>query len=283
MSEGGWRGLTRTPRRWVQFLGWFIGVEFFANVVLVSTASGVGWDEPIRTYRVPIQLVILGLALAFGLYQAFSRSIIGAIARRARIFGGIVERNEQLLAQVTRLEALVSGAQAEAAESAAAREREIARIRAEAERGPAVVERLTGALQLAIAADTARREGAQLYRCHRSTRGELICTLPLGRSHGIAPGMEFTVLDGPERRPLAAFRVTGVAETFAACTFLDGAGWVREAERYVASPLPEHTITFPLPEAAREIDAESARRMLALLASLDVPALAQPQPETSRR
>lgn len=281
MSEGGWRGLTRTPRRWVQFIGWFIGVEFFANVVLVSTASGVGWDEPVRTYRVPIQLAILGLALAFGLYQAFSRSIAGAIAQRVRLFGGIVERNEQLLAQVNRLEALVSGAQAEAAQAeAAARERERELARAQA-RGPMVTEQLAGALQLAIVADNAQREAAQLYRCHRTPRGELICTLPLGRRHGITQGMEFTLIDGRERRPLAAFRVTGVAESFAACTFLDGAGWVREAERYVADPLPEHTLAFPLPEAAREIDAENARRILALLASLETPALTQP--EVSRR
>src|SRR4051812_14961831 len=113
MGESGWRNLTRTPRRWVQFLGWFIGVEFFGNVVLVSTVSGVGWDDAVRNHRAVIQIVILAVALAFGLYQAFSRSIAWAIAGRVRILSGIVDRNEQLLGQVNRLEQLVSGARAE--------------------------------------------------------------------------------------------------------------------------------------------------------------------------
>src|SRR5438270_2084471 len=97
MGESGWRNLTRTPRRWVQFLGWFIGVEVFGNVVVVSTVSGVGWDEPVRNHREAIQVVILAVALAFGLYQAFSRSIAWAIARRVGALEGIAARNEQLL------------------------------------------------------------------------------------------------------------------------------------------------------------------------------------------
>ena len=45
-----------------------------------------------------------------------------------------------------------------------------------------------------------------------------------------------------------------------------------EAERYASAPLPEHTLSFPLPEAAGEIDAETAGRMLRLLAAFDQPA-----------
>jgi hypothetical protein len=271
MGESGWRNLTRTPRRWVQFVGWFIGVEFFTNVVVVSTVSGVGWDDPIRDHRAVIQIVILALALAFGIYQAFSRSIAWAIAGRIRLLGGIVERNEQMLEHINRLERLVSGARAEA--DAAAEERD--RARAEAQHGPAVVEQLGQALRLAVVADHVRRQGAQLYRCHRSPRGELICTLPIGRRQGIMQGMEFTVMDGQERRPIAAFRVTGTADTFAACTLVNGDGWILGADQYVNASLPEHSLSFPLPHAAAEIDAESAERMLRLLAAFE-PAVQPP-------
>jgi hypothetical protein len=275
MGESGWRHLTRTPRRWVQFIGWFIGVEVFGNVVVVSTVSGVGWDEAVRNHRAVIQIVILAVALAFGLYQAFSRSIAWAIARRVGALGGIVERNEQLLGQVNRLEHLVSGARAEV--EIAVEERDRALV--QAQHSPAVIEQLTQALQAAIVADHTRRQSAQLYRCHRSPRGELICTLPIGRQQGIVQGMEFTVIDGQERRPVAAFRVTGAAETFAACTLVDGDGWILMADQYANAPLPEHALSFPLPQAAGEIDAETATRMLRLLAAFDQ----SPQPQTTRQ
>jgi hypothetical protein len=240
--------------------------------------SGVGWDDPIRTHRAVIQIVILALAVAFGLYQAFSRSIAWGIARRVRLLGGIVERNEQLLTQVNRLEQLVSGARADAEE--AARERDLALAQRPQE--PEALAQLAGMLQVAIVADHARRREAQLFRCHRSPRGELICTLPLGRAQGIAQGMEFTVLDGEERRPIAAFRVTGAADTFAACTLVDGEGWMLSAEQYTNAPLPEHRLSFPIPDAAGEIAAEEARKMLHLLAALDRSArpMASSQPIT---
>jgi hypothetical protein len=245
--------------------------------------SGVGWDEPVRAHRAIIQIVILALALVFGLYQAFSRSIAWAIAGRVRVLGGIVDRNEQLLGQVNRLEHLVTGTRAEV--EAAVEERD--RARAQAERGPKVLEQLAQALQAAVAADHIRRQGAQLYRCHRSPRGELICTLPVGRAQGIVQGMEFTVIDGQERRPIAAFRVTGAADTFAACTLVDGDGWILAAEQYANAPLPEHTLSFPLPEAAGTLDAETAARMLRLLAAFDPPARApaarQPMPQGDTR
>lgn len=282
MGESGWRNLTRTPRRWVQFVGWFVGVELFANVVVVSTVSGVGWDDAVRDHRAMIQIVIFALALAFGLYQAFSRSIAWAIARRVRVLGGIADRNEQLLEQVNRLEHLVSGARAEV--QIAVEERDLAL--AQAQRGPAVAEQLTQALQLAVVADHARQQGAQLYRCHRSPRGELICTLPIGRRQGIVQGMEFTVIDGQEGRPIAAFRITGAADTFAACTLVDGDGWILAADQYANAPLPEHGLSFALPEAAMELDAETAARMLRLLAAFDQPAqpaARQPMPQGDLR
>jgi hypothetical protein len=272
MGESAWRNLTRTPRRWLQFIGWFIGVEIFANVFLVSTVSGVGWDDPVRKHRALIQIVILALALAFGLYQAFSRSIAWGIARRVRLLSGVVERNEQLLTQVNRLEQLVTGAREEIETAAQERDRAVA----QAQRAPAVLTQLAEALQTAIVADHARRQSAQLYRCHRSPRGELICTLPIGRRQGIVQGMEFTVLDGQERRPIAAFRVTGAADAFAACTLVDGAGWILTAEQYTNAPLPEHTLSFPLPEAAGEMDADEAGRMLRLVAAYEPAAQQSP-------
>jgi hypothetical protein len=118
-----------------------------------------------------------------------------------------------------------------------------------------------------------------LYRCHRSPRGELICTLPIGRRQGIVQGMEFTVIDGQEGRPVAAFRVTGAADTFAACTLVDGDGWILAADQYANAPLPEHALSFALPEAAMELDAETAARMLRFLAAFDQPA----QPTAARQ
>ncbi len=267
MSDIGWHQLTKTSRRWVQFLGWFLGIEIFANVFAISTVSGVGWDEPIRHHRLVIQLVILGVALAFALYQAFSRSVTGWIGARVRPLAKLADRNERLLAQVDRLEGMLVGSQEEMARAASA-QREAEEARAAALLAPNPVEQLASALQTVIAAEQVERQAAQLWRCHRTTRGELVCTLPLGRRHGIAEGVQFTVIDGQEGRPLGRFRVTGAADMFAACTLVDGAGWLQIAEQYHDAPLPPHALHFPLPDAAHGIDAQTADQMLRLLTAL---------------
>lgn len=270
MSDIGWHQLTKTSRRWMQFLGWFLGIELFANVVLVSTVSGVGWDDAIRTHRLVIQLVVLAVALAFALYQSFSRSVTGWIGARIRPLASLANRNERLLAQVDKLEVLLVGTQAEAARAAEtlrAEEEE----RAAALRAPNPVQHLASVLNGIIAADQVAREAAHLWRCHRTARGELVCTLPLGRRHGISEGVQFTVIDMQEQRPLGHFRITGAADTFAACTLIDGDGWLHVADRYADGPLPPHVLHFPLPEAVRGIDAQMAERMLRLLAEVAPP------------
>jgi hypothetical protein len=276
MSDNGWHHLTKASRRWVQFLGWFLGIEFFANVVLVGTVSGVGWDDPVRAHRLVIQLVILGVAVAFALYQAFSRSVTGWIGGRVRPLASLANRNERLLAQVDKLEVLLLGTQAEAARAAEA-QRQAEEERAAALRAPNPVEQLAAVLNGIIAADQVARESAHLWRCHRTSRGELVCTLPLGRRHGISEGVQFMVIDLQEQRPLGQFRITGAAETFAACTLIDGGGWLQVADRYADSPLPPHVLHFPLPDAVQGIDAQMADRMLRLLAAVAPPPPPGPQ------
>lgn len=270
MSDIGWHHLTKTSHRWVQFVGWFLGIELFANVVLVSTVSGVGWDDPVRAHRLIIQMVIFLVALAFALYQAFSRSVTGWIGTRIRPLASLASRNERLLAQVDKLEALLVGTQEEAARAAEA-QRIAEEERAAALRAPNPVQQLTAVLNGIIAADQVARESAHLWRCHRTARGELVCTLPLGRRHGISEDVRFTVIDLQEQRTIGQFRITGAADTFAACTLIDGGGWLHVADRYADGPLPPHMLHFPLPEAVRGIDAQMAERMLRLLAEVAPP------------
>lgn len=269
MSDINWQQLTRTPRRWAQFLGWFLGIELFANVLLISTIAGLGWDSEVRTHRVIIQLVVLAVAIIFGLYQAFSRSIAGWIGGRIRIFGGVVQRNEQVLAHVERLERLLAGSQAEAARNAAAQreaEREAEQARGAAEAAP--IQRLAETLRAIIVTEQIERNAAQLHRCHRTTRGELVCTLPLGRVHGMVEGITLTVVDERERRPIGQFRITGTADNFAAVTLIEGDGWLRSAEQFQDAALPPHTLSVPLPDAARGIDGQTADQMLRLLSTI---------------
>ncbi len=273
MSDIGWHRLTKTPRRWVQFLGWFLGIEFSFNVVLISTVSGLGWDGEIRGHRWLVQGVVLGVALAFALYQAFSRSVTGWIGARVRPLAGIVERNEHLLAKVDNLEHLLAGSQADAERTLAARyerereqEREVEQAQRAAEAAP--IQRLAQILQAIIASEQFERQAATLRRCHRNGRGEIICTLPLGRVHGVSDGVQFMLIDEQENRPIGLFRITGTAETFAACTLLEGEGWLPMADRYGDANLPPHSLQFPLPDAARGIDAQSADRLLRLLTTV---------------
>ena len=133
---------------------------------------------------------------------------------------------------------------------------------------PNPVQQLANALQTVIAADEVARQSAHLWRCHRNARDELLCTLPLGRRHGIAEGVQFTVVDAQEGHTLGRFRVTGTAETFAACTLTEGTGWLQVAERYGDAPLPPHELHFALPDAVRGMDARTADEMLQLLAAL---------------
>lgn len=281
MSEINWHHLTKTSRRWVQFLGWFIGIEFFANVVMVSTVSGVGWDNTIRDNRLMIQSVVAILALTFALYQAFSRSVTGWIGGRIRPLARLAERNEHLLGQVEKIEMLLAGSQAEAARAAEAL-REAEEARAAALRRPDPVQQLFSVLQTVIAANQVERQAAHLWRCHRTARGELICTLPVGRRHGITEGVQFTVIDSEEGRPLGRFRVTGTADTFAACTLIDGGGWLQVADQYADNALPPHALHFPLPDAAHNIDMQTADRMLRLLAAVTPPDADAPQPTIAR-
>src|SRR5947209_16114027 len=133
MGDINWHHLTRTPRRWVQFLGWLLGIEFFANVVVISTISGIGWDNAIRDHRLVTQAAVAVAAVAFALYQAFSRSVTGWLGARVRPLARLAERNDQLLGQVEKIETLLAGSQAEAARLA-----EAARV-AEEERAAALL------------------------------------------------------------------------------------------------------------------------------------------------
>jgi hypothetical protein len=282
MSDISWHHLTKTSQRWVQFLGWFLAIEFFANVVVISTVSGIGWDNAIRNNRLVIQLVAGIVALAFALYQAFSRSVTGWIGARVRPLARLAERNEHLLGQVEKIEFLLAGSQAEA-ERAAEALREAEEARAAALRRPNPVQQLASLLQTVIAANQVERQSAHLWRCHRTARGELVCTLPVGRRHGISEGVQFTVIDSQEGRPIGRFRVTGTADTFAACTLIDGGGWLQAADQYADNPLPPHALHFSLPDAAYDIDVQTADRMLRLLAAVAPPDAPAPQPAMTRQ
>jgi hypothetical protein len=188
----------------------------------------------------------------------------------------LTERNEQLSARIAASERLIAETQA-ATVRAERGQREAEEALAVMKNAPNPVQQLASALQTVIAADEVARQSAHLWRCHRNARDELVCTLPLGRRHGIAEGVQFTVVDTEEGHTLGRFHVTGTAETFAACTLAEGAGWLRVAERYGDAPLPPHELHFALPDAVRGMDARTADSMLQLLAALSANGAHGPQ------
>ncbi|MDQ2783412.1 MAG: hypothetical protein M3Y58_00215 [Chloroflexota bacterium] len=254
------------PRRH-QFLGWFVVAELICNGVFVATASVVGWEAVVRVNRVLIQIVVLAIALIAAIVLTLAGIAARLLPRRGTPGAAMTEQNAHLSARVDELEGLLADAQAATADAE--------RIRREAEQALSVVRnapnplhQLATALQTVIAADEVSRQFAYLWRCHRNTRDELVCTLPLGRRHGIAEGVQFTAVDTEDGHTLGRFLVTGTADTFAACTLMEGAGWLQAVEHVGDAPLPPHELHFALPDAVRGMDAQTADGMLRLLAAL---------------
>ncbi len=255
------------PPRLVQFLGWFLIVELVCNGVFVATVSVVGWDGFVRANRVLIQIIIVALAAVAALALTLAGIAARLLTRRTAPVAAMTAQNEQLAAHADRLERALVEAQAVTVRAERA-QREAEQALATIKNAPHPGQQLANALQTIIAADEVARQAAHLWRCHRNARDELVCTLPLGRRHGIAEGVQFTVVDAQEGHALGRFRVTGTAETFAACTLVEGAGWLDAAEQYGDAPLPPHALHFALPDAVRGMDAQTADRMLQLLAAL---------------
>jgi hypothetical protein len=255
------------PPQWLQLLGWFLIAELVCNGVFVATVSVVGWDAFIRAHRVPIQVVVVAVSLIAAIILTMMGIAARLLTGRAAPIAALTERNAQLSAQIEQFERLVAEAQAATAHAERGQwetEQALAAVR----NAPNPAAQLASALQTVIAADEVARQSAHLWRCHRNARGELICTLPLGRRQGIAEGVQFTVVDTEEGHTLGRFHVTGTADTFAACTLAEGAGWLHVAERYGDAPLPPHELHFALPDAVRGMDARTADSMLQLLAAL---------------
>ncbi|MGI8856833.1 MAG: hypothetical protein ACR2JW_13870, partial [Thermomicrobiales bacterium] len=250
-----------TPPRALQFLGWFLLAELVCNGVFVATVSVVGWDAFVRANRVLIQIIVVAVALIAALILTLTGVAERLLTRRGAPIAALTERNEHLTAQIEQFERRVAEAQA-ATVRAERSQWEAEQALAAITSAPNPVAELANALQTVIAADEVARQSAHLWRCHRNARSELVCTLPLGRRHGIAEGVQFTVVDTEERHALGLFRVTGTAETFAACTLAEGAGWLRVAEQYGDAPLPPHALHFALPDAVRGMDARTADAML---------------------
>jgi hypothetical protein len=265
-----------SPSRALQLLGWFLIAELVCNGVFVATVSVVGWDAFIRAHRVVIQIVVVALAIVVAIILTLAGVAARLLTGRGAPIAALTERNEQLSAQITASERLIAEAQAATVRAERA-QREAEQALAAARDAPNPVQQLASALQTVIAADEVARQSAHLWRCHRNARDELVCTLPLGRRHGIAEGVQFTVVDTQEGHTLGRFRVTGTAETFAACTLAEGAGWLRVAERYGDAPLPPHELHFALPDAVRGMDARTADSMLQLLAALSANGAHGPQ------
>jgi len=264
------------PPRWLQFLGWFVVVELICNGVFVATVSVVGWDTFVRANRVLIQVVVVALALIAAIVFTLAGIVARLIPRRGTPVAAMTEQNEHLSARVDELERLLADAQVATTDAE--------RTRRDAEQALAVVRnvpnplhQLATSLQTVIAADEVARQSAYLWRCHRNARDELVCTLPLGRRHGIAEGVQFTVVDRQDRHTLGRFLVTGTADTFAACTLMEGAGWLQAVEHVGDAPLPPHELHFALPDAVRGMDAQTADGMLRLLAALTTNGARAPQ------
>ena len=255
------------PPRALQLLGWFLIAELVCNGVFVATASVVGWDAFVRTNRFVIQIVVVAIALTAAIVLTLMGIAARMLAGRTAPIAALTEQNEQLSARIEASERLITEAQAATIRAERA-QRETEQALVTARGAPNPTQQLANALQTVIAADEVARQSAFLWRCHRNARDELMCTLPLGRRQGIAEGVQFTVVDAQEGHTLGRFRVTGTADTFAACTLMEGAGWLQVAERYGDAPLPPHELHFALPDAVRGMDARTAGDMLQLLAAL---------------
>lgn len=253
--------------RWRQFLGAFLVVELISNAVIAATVSVVGWYGPILAHRIIIQLVILAAALVVAILMTVTGVVTRLQARRAAPMAAMTERQARQAARIEHLEQMLAEARAATVRAERARH-DAEQAYAAITNAPDPVHLLVTALRTVIAADEVERQSAHLWRCHRNARDELICTLPLGRRHGIAEGVQFTVVDAPGGQALGRFRVTGTAETFAACTLMEGVGWLHVAAQYGDAPLPPHELHFALPDAVRGTDAKTADDMLQLLAAL---------------
>jgi len=264
------------PPRWLQLLGWFFVAELICNGVFVATVSVVGWDAFVRANRMLIQIVVVVLALIAAIILTLAGIAVRLIPRRGTSVVAMTEQNAYLSARVSELERLLADAQAATTDAERTRweaEQALAAVR----NAPNPLHQLATALQTVIAADEVARQSAYLWRCHRNARDELICTLPLGRRHGIAEGVQFTVVDTQDGHTLGRFLVTGTADTFAACTLIEGAGWLHPAEHVGDAPLPPHELHFALPDAVRGMDAQTADSMLRLLAALTANGARAPQ------
>jgi hypothetical protein len=271
----------QTPPRALQLLVWFLIAELVCNGVFVATVSVVGWDAFVRTHRVLIQIVVVAIALIAAIALTFAGLAARLLADRAAPLAALTEQNEHLSVRIEESERLIAEAQA-AIVRAERTQHETEQALLAAKNAPNPAQYLVSALQTVIAADEVARQSAYLWRCHRNARDELICTLPLGRRHGIAEGVQFTVMDAQAGHTLGRFRVTGTADTFAACTLTEGTGWLQVAERYGDAPLPPHELHFALPDAVRGMDARTASEMLQLLAALSTNgAYSQQRPMTA--
>jgi membrane protein implicated in regulation of membrane protease activity len=267
MHDDALHGQPKAPPRWLQLLGWFLIVELVANGVIVATVSVVGWDAFVRANRVLIQIVVVAIALIAATLLTLMGVAARLLTRRGAPDAALMERSERLSARVEQLERLVAEAQTATVHAERAQwEAEQAFLAIK--NAPNPIQQLAASLQTVIAADEVERQSAHLWRCHRNARDELVCTLPLGRRHGIAEGVEFTVVDRQESQTMGRFRVTGTADTFAACTLMEGTGWLDVAEQYGDAPLPPHELHFALPDVVRGMDARTADAMLHLLAAL---------------
>ncbi len=276
MHDGAPHQQPKVPSRWRQFLGWFFVAELVCNGVLVATVSVVGWDAFVRANRVLIQVVVVAIALIAAIALTLAGITARLITRRGMPVAAMTERNEHLSARVDELERLLADARAATTDAERTR-REAEQALAAVRNAPNPLHQLATALQTVIAADEVARQSAYLWRCHRNARDELVCTLPLGRRHGIAEGVQFTVVDAQGGHTLGRFLVTGTADTFAACTLMEGAGWLHVAEHVGDAPLPPHELHFALPDAVRGIDAQTADSMLRLLAALTTNGARAPQ------
>ncbi len=271
---------SKTPPRWLQLPVWFLVAELVCNGVFVATVSVVGWDAFVRTNRVLIQIIVVAIAVTAAVILTLTGVATRLLARRDAPVAAIAEQHEQLTARADDLARTLIEAQATTVRAERA-QREAEQALATIKNAPSPLHQLANALQTIIAADEVERQSAHLWRCHRNAREELVCTLPLGRRHGIAEGVQFAVIDAQEGQALGRFRVTGTAETFAACTLVEGAGWLHVAEQYGDAPLPPHELHFALPDAVRGMDAQTADRMLQLLAALTATGTRAPQRSTA--
>jgi hypothetical protein len=262
--------------RLLQFVAWFFIAELVCNGVFVATVSVVGWDAFVRANRVVIQIIVVAIALIAAIVLTLAGVASRLLDRRGAPIAALTERNQYLSAQVEQLERLVAETQA-ATVRAERGQREAEQALVALKSAPNPVQQLATALQTVIAADEVARQSAHLWRCHRNAHDELVCTLPLGRRHGIAEGVQFTVVDVQEGQTMGRFCVTGTAETFAACTLVEGAGWLHVAEQYGDAPLPPHELHFALPDAVRGMDARAADGMLQLLVALNANGTRVPQ------